>query len=63
MFRTILKVGVASAILSLAAAAFAQQNAAPATQPVPYVNRAGRATGGSGRRPIAGRHRQRNLPV
>jgi biopolymer transport protein ExbB len=38
MFRTILKFGVASAFLSLATAAFAQQSAVPATQPVPYVN-------------------------
>ena len=39
MFRTILKLGVAAAILSLATAAFAQQSAAPATQSaVPYVN-------------------------
>jgi biopolymer transport protein ExbB len=39
MFRTILKLGVAAAILSLATAAFAQQGAAPATQSaVPYVN-------------------------
>jgi biopolymer transport protein ExbB len=38
MIRTILKFGVAAAIFSLVAAAFAQNNAAPATQPVPYVN-------------------------
>ena len=38
MFRTVLKVCVVSAILSLASVAFAQQGAAPATQPVPYVN-------------------------
>jgi len=38
MIRTILKIGVAAAILSLASAAFAQNNAAPATQPAPYVN-------------------------
>ena len=38
MFRTILKFGVASAIPLLMAAASAQQTAAPATQPVPYVN-------------------------
>ena len=38
MFRTVLKVGVVSAILSLASVAFAQQGAAPATQPVPFVN-------------------------
>ncbi len=38
MFRTILKMGVASAIPLLAANAFAQQGAAPAAQPVPYVN-------------------------
>ena len=39
MFRTILKLGVAAAILSLATIAFAQQSAAPATQSaVPYVN-------------------------
>jgi biopolymer transport protein ExbB len=37
MFRTILRSGVAAAILSLATAAFAQQGAAPAAQPVPYV--------------------------
>jgi biopolymer transport protein ExbB len=37
-FRTILKLGVASAITLLTAAAFAQQNSAPAAQPVPYVN-------------------------
>jgi len=38
MFRTVLKVGVVSAILSLASVAFAQQGAAPTTQPVPYAN-------------------------
>jgi len=38
MFRTVLKVGVVAAILSLASVAFAQQGAAPATQPVPFVN-------------------------
>lgn len=42
MMRTILKVGIVAAILSLAAAAaaqnLAQNNAAPATQPVPTVN-------------------------
>jgi len=38
MIRTILKVGVAAAIISLTAAAFAQNSAAPAPQPVPYVN-------------------------
>jgi biopolymer transport protein ExbB len=39
MFRTILKSGLAAAILSLATAALAQQSTAPATQPaVPYVN-------------------------
>jgi biopolymer transport protein ExbB len=38
MIRTILKFGVAAAIFSLVAAAFAQNNAAPAPQPVPYVN-------------------------
>jgi biopolymer transport protein ExbB len=38
MFRSILKFGVASAILSLATAALAQQAAAPAAQAVPYVN-------------------------
>src|SRR5262249_39630138 len=38
MIRTILKFGVAAAILSLMAAALAQNNAAPAPQPVPYVN-------------------------
>ncbi len=39
MIRTILKIGVAAAILSLMAAAFAQNNAAaPATQPAPAVN-------------------------
>jgi biopolymer transport protein ExbB len=38
MIRTILKVGVAAAIFSLTAAAFAQNSAAPAPQPVPYVN-------------------------
>jgi biopolymer transport protein ExbB len=38
MFRTILKMGVASAIPLLMAAASAQQTAAPAAQPVPYVN-------------------------
>src|SRR6516162_8764973 len=38
MFRTVLNVCVVSAILSLASVAFAQQGAAPATQPVPYVN-------------------------
>src|SRR5262249_41352989 len=40
MFRTILKIGMASVMLSLASVAFAQQGAAPATQaqPVPYVN-------------------------
>jgi len=38
MFRTILKLGVASAIPLLMAAASAQQTAAPAAQPVPYVN-------------------------
>jgi biopolymer transport protein ExbB len=38
MFRTILKLGVASALLSLTAAASAQQAAAPAAQPLPYVN-------------------------
>src|SRR6185312_14122943 len=38
MFRTILNIGVASAIALLTATAFAQQNAAPAAQPAPYVN-------------------------
>jgi biopolymer transport protein ExbB len=38
MIRTILKVGVAAAIFSLMAPAFAQNSAAPAPQPVPYVN-------------------------
>ena len=38
MFRTILNIGVASSIALLTATAFAQQNAAPAAQPAPYVN-------------------------
>jgi biopolymer transport protein ExbB len=38
MFRTIVKLGVASAMLSLISLAYAQQGAAPATQPVPYVS-------------------------
>jgi biopolymer transport protein ExbB len=38
MFGTILKLGVASAMLSLIAVASAQQGAAPAAAPVPYVN-------------------------
>src|SRR5579871_2466785 len=38
MIRTILKFGVAAAIFSLMATAFAQNNAAPSPQPVPYVN-------------------------
>jgi biopolymer transport protein ExbB len=38
MFKTVLRVGVVTAVLALASLAFAQQSAAPATQPVPYVN-------------------------
>ena len=38
MMRTILKFGLASAVLSLASVAFAQQSAAPIAPPVPYVN-------------------------
>jgi biopolymer transport protein ExbB len=38
MIRTILKFGVAAAIFSLMAAAFAQNNAAPAPQPAPSLN-------------------------
>jgi biopolymer transport protein ExbB len=38
MFRTVLIWGVASAVLLQASMAFAQQGAAPAVQPVPYVN-------------------------
>jgi biopolymer transport protein ExbB len=38
MFRTILKLGVASAIPLLMSAASAQQTTAPAAQPVPFVN-------------------------
>jgi biopolymer transport protein ExbB len=38
MFRTILKLLMALALGATASAGFAQQNAAPASQPVPYLN-------------------------
>ena len=47
MFRTILKLLMASALCAFASAGLAQQNAAPASQPVPYLNAQAAPTAGS----------------